>query len=241
MVLVLAACNALTGVTDLTTCPTCEDRPVLDAGSDARASLPEAAAPNDASVLPDALPIVDASQEADADAAPPIGCHGAVACERVVFVTSLSFTGNLGGIAGADAQCQSLAAASSQPRIQGHSFVAWVSTAATPATSRVVHGTLAYVRADGATVASSWDDLTDGNVQSGISNDENGNVRNGAGAWTGTTSGGANYAGGDCAAWTAGANGTKGVSGNVGGTGGGWSSGPLDDCNNTHALYCVEE
>jgi hypothetical protein len=27
----------------------------------------------------------------------------------------------------------------------------------------------------------------------------------------------------------------------VGGTGGGWSSGPLDDCNNTHALYCVEE
>lgn len=63
----------------------------------------------------------------------------------------------------------------------------------------------------------------------------------GVGAWTGTNSTGGNYSNAyDCSAWTVGAGATKGVTGNVGGNGSGWSGNQLEDCGNTHAIYCFE-
>lgn len=240
--LVLSACNALTGVSDLSTCPACDDGPDLDASVTGDAVLPEASKLDStmADARDSAMP-VDAGRDADADTGAPLGCQGAADCVRVMFVTSVAFNGNLGGIPGADAKCQALADVSNNARIKGRTFLAWVSTAAIPVTSRMTHGTQAYIRADSASIAANFSDLTNGDIQNGISVDENGGSRNGVGAWTGTNSGGATYAGSSCLDWMVGIAGTKGDFGNVGGNGGGWSSLTADDCDALHSLYCVEK
>jgi hypothetical protein len=243
--LALSACNALTGASDLTTCPTCEEPPELEGGAGVDARAPEAsmldgssADGRDSATLSDAG--TDATPHADAGADAGTGCRGAVACVRLAFATSASYTGDLGGIAGADAKCQALADASSLSILRGRTFRAWVSTSASAVTARMIHGTLPYVRTDGAQVASSWNDLTDNSLQNGIQYDENGGNRSGVGAWTGTTSGGATYAGTSCNDWTSGLAPNKGVTGNVGGSGNGWSGGGIDDCSTPHAIYCIE-
>jgi len=160
--LALSACNALTGVTDLSQCPTCEEAPGVDAGVAFDAKVTETSVLDGSS--PDArdgATTTDASKDADAEAGGPIGCQGATACVRIMFATSVGYTGNLGGIAGADAKCQALADASILAQVKGRTFLAWVSTTATPVAVRMSHGTLPYLRTDGITIASSFNDLTD--------------------------------------------------------------------------------
>jgi hypothetical protein len=243
--LALSACNALTGVSELSTCPSCDDTTELDAGVAADgARLPDAATTGDVAVADarDGATKIDATSDAaDAADAAPLGCEGALACVRVMFATSVGYTGNLGGIAGADAKCQALADVSTTTRVQRRTFVAWVSTAASPVTTRLAHGTLAYIRTDGVTIASSFTDLTDNSLQNGISLDENGGNRSGVGAWTATSSNGAGYSGNSCTDWTLAVLGIKGDTGNVGGAGNGWSAGGPDDCTSLHSLYCVEK
>lgn len=246
--LALSACNALTGAADLSTCPTCEDGAEVDSG----ATLD--AAPRETSVLDasssdarDAAgPAIDASKDAAKDAEAGIGCEGAAACVRVMFVTSTASTGNLGGIAGADAKCQALADNSPVARIKGRTFLAWVSTTASPVTTRMTHGTMAYIRPDNATIASSWADLVDGSLQNGISVNDLGAAHSGPGAgtgavWTATASSGAGYTGQSCLDWTSSLTGLRGDRGNLGGAGSGWSSSSSDDCSTQDNLYCVEK
>jgi hypothetical protein len=243
-VLALSACNALTGVSDLSTCPTCEDASGLDSGAAFDAKPTETSVLDSSTDAHDATTPLDASgtdADADADAGPGLGCQGAAACVRVMFATSTAFTGNLGGISGADAKCQALADVSTIARIKGRTFLAWVSTPALPVTIRMTHGTQTYIRSDGVPIASSFSDLTDNSLQNPISLDENGGNRSGAGAWTATNSGGAGYSGSSCQDWTSALFGGKGDTGNVGGNGSGWSAGGSDDCSTTHALYCVEK
>src|SRR6185369_16979862 len=47
---------------------------------------------------------------------------------RVVFLSSATYNGNMGGYAGADAKCQALAAA--VPALAPKTFAAWISTSA---------------------------------------------------------------------------------------------------------------
>ena len=242
MLLALSACNALTGVSELSTCPSCGDTAELDASVAADgAGLPEAA-PRDSS-MPDArdsATAVDSAADA-ADAAPKLGCLGTAFCARVVFASSVGYTGNLGGIPGADAKCQALADASAIARIRGRTFIAWVSTPSAPVAGRLAHGSLPYSRSDGAQIAANFTDLTDNSIQNPISFDENGGNRNNAGAWTGTTSNGAAFSGQNCADWTSAAFGDKGDTGNIGGSGNGWTASGSDDCDSLHSLYCVEK
>lgn len=239
----IAACNALTGVEELSPCTGCEldgALPVVDAANDVK--LPgrdSSTSPPDADQ--DSQVPVDAAHDADPEAATPLGCQGTVACTRVVFVTSQDYNGALGGIAGADAKCQALADQSPVARIKGHTFQAWVSTMATPVSARFTHGSQAYALATGTIVASDWTDLIKGTLQSGIDLDELNNVRNNSIAWTGTTSGNANYTGPSCSDWTTAVAGNKGVYGNVGGSGNGWSSNSNIDCLSANALYCFEK
>ena len=243
MLLALSACNALTGVSELSTCPSCGDLTELDASvSTDGGALPEVATRDSAIAdARDSATAVDSAVDSAADAAPTLGCQGTAICARVVFATSVGYTGNLGGIAGADAKCQALADASTIARIQGRTFVAWVSTPGSPVTLRLTHGSLPYTRSDGAMIAATFTDLTDNSLQAPISFDENGGNRNNAGAWTGTSSSGAGFSGQNCADWTSAAFGNKGDTGNVGGNGSGWSAGGSDDCTSTHSLYCVEK
>lgn len=76
-----------------------------------------------------------------------------------VFVTSTSQSGQLGGLSGADALCQTRANAGGL----GSTWKAWLSTSSVNAKDRVVDAT--YVRLDGVVVASNKADLTDGHPQ----------------------------------------------------------------------------
>ena len=75
---------------------------------------------------------------------------------RVVFVTSQTFTGELGGLAGADAKCQALADAAGLPG----TFMAWLSDETGSPSTRMTRSKGPYVLPDGTVVADSWDALT---------------------------------------------------------------------------------
>lgn len=236
-----AACNALTGVADLSPCATCEV--ALDG---------DASASNDAGHDgPGERPDVDADGPADGaivdapvpDAGASLGCQGAADCTRVVFVTSTTFAGNLGGVAGADAKCQALADLSPLARIKGHTFLAWLGTSTTSPSARFTHGTMPYVLAAGQVVAANWLDLTDGILTNGISVDELGTAHGSQTehAWDGTASNGGTI-GQSCMDWTAPAGALdKGRYGRVGDTGSGWSGAGDDDCGLANSLYCFEK
>src|SRR4051812_38795722 len=82
-----------------------------------------------------------------------------------VFVTSIQQNGNLGGLAGADAICQTRASFAGLPG----TYRAWLSTTAVDAEARFFHSTSPYVLTDGTTVvANNWDDLVDGTLAEAI-------------------------------------------------------------------------
>jgi hypothetical protein len=107
-----------------------------------------------------------------------------------MFVTSTAYFASLGGLAGADIKCND-AVASATARVLGRTFKAWLSSESESASSRLVHGTGAYVLADGTTiVADNWTDLTDGTLTIGIDQDEMGADASGQDVWTGTAADG---------------------------------------------------
>ncbi len=121
-----------------------------------------------------AVPPIDAAAVADTaapvDAARPV--DAAVVPHKVAFVTSQVYTGNLGGIAGADAKCQMLADAA---HLTG-SFRAWLGNATVSASSRLAHPTLPYLLVDGTMVAKDWSGLTSGLLMHAIDQTELGSA-----------------------------------------------------------------
>ena len=83
----------------------------------------------------------------------PPGCP---ALKRV-FVTSTRYTGDLGGIPGADEKCQSHADAAG---LAG-TFLAWISDGVDSPATRFARSAEPYVRTDGTKIAEDWDDLVD--------------------------------------------------------------------------------
>jgi cysteine-rich repeat protein len=90
---------------------------------------------------------------------------------RIVFVTSEIYTGNLGGLAGADAKCQSLADAAGLPG----NYMAWLSTGASSPSTRFMQSPNPYVLVNGTKVADDWADLTDEEIDHPIDTDQAGN------------------------------------------------------------------
>jgi hypothetical protein len=78
---------------------------------------------------------------------------------NLVFVTSTTQSGNLGGLAGADAICSTLAGNAGLPG----TFVALLSTSTVDARNRLA-GARGWVRPDGRVVADTIEDLFDGSV-----------------------------------------------------------------------------
>ena len=126
----------------------------------------------------------------------------------LVFVTSSTQDGNLGGLAGADAICQRSADAAG---LKG-SFKAWLSDSRQSAAQRLTHSSVAYVDTRGHVIASDWTDLTDGTLSRAITLDEKGydwDAQAGhcgiikwlARVWTATTASGS-AEGPFCADWT---------------------------------------
>src|SRR5690349_8427688 len=87
----------------------------------------------------------DATKDALQDTGPVSG--------KKIFVTSLDYTGNLGGTTGADGKC---AARATVANLAG-TYKAWISTTgADDAKTRLAHSTGAYVRVDGVPIANDW-------------------------------------------------------------------------------------
>lgn len=155
---------------------------------------------------------------------------------NLVFVTSGTYDGALGGLTGGDAICNSLAGAAGL----GGTFVAWLSDGTTDAKDRLT-GAGPFVGVQGFPIAADVADLTDGLVGS-ISRDENNQPVNVTGVWTGTHWDGTAY-GLDCVGWTSNTNGgsVRGRSGNKGTSGTSWTSFADASCFSKRHLYCFEQ
>lgn len=153
-------------------------------------------------------------------------------------------TGNLGGLAGADNLCQTLA----NTYIPGNTstYKAWLSSTTVSAASRLTHATVPYRnRID--IVANNWADLTDGTINAPInriiqSTTTCANCR----AWTNTSSNGTlvhNTMLDTCDNWTSSATNRFGRVGRAetGITDSQWTSFTSINCSNQHAIYCIEQ
>lgn len=158
-------------------------------------------------------------------------CFEALPYKRV-FLTSTTYTGNLGGLAGGDAKCQARADAAKL----GGTWRAWLSTATTSAADRIPDAE--YRLLDLSTVvATNKADLTDGTIAHNIDRDELG-VRRSSFVWTGTGNDGVTL-GNSCNGWLSQAmNIFLGKNEELDK----WSNaGTIGGCSNTLRLYCFEE
>jgi hypothetical protein len=165
---------------------------------------------------------------------------GACTPARRVFVSSATYTGNLGGASGADTTCGTLAMQAGL----GGSWMAWISDATTSPGQRFVKATVPYRMLDGTMLASSFGSLSAG-ISSAINIDEKGESLAGASSdgsktWTGTlTSGAVDKS--SCTGFTS-ASGTGEVGhctsmGTVG-----WTSAYTSEmCSVANHIYCFEQ
>jgi hypothetical protein len=173
--------------------------------------------------------------------------------EKTVFISSQSYEGNLGGLAGADAKCAALA---STAGLSG-TYAAWLSTSTVDAASRFGAPGATYSLVDGTLIANSLADLTDGTISAAIVLDENGAPANSR-AWTGTSPAGTacfQGSGGNCNLtspgndglvrtacedWTVAVAGSEAVTG-FAATNGAWTLEGDRACPDLHRLYCMEQ
>jgi hypothetical protein len=153
---------------------------------------------------------------------------------NVAFVTSTTSNGDLGGQAGADAECASLAAAASLPSA---TYKAWLSTSTLNAAAKL--GTArGFVRPDGQPFADQVSDIAAGNILNPLILDESGNNLAHQIVWTGTTDAGiaSPFACGD---WLIGTGESFGELGETTGGAGAWSDDASEtSCNALAHLYC---
>ncbi len=173
---------------------------------------------------------------------------------KKVFVSSVVFTGNLGGLAGADAKCAALALAASPP-LSG-TYKAWVADSGGSPATRFTHSTGPYVLVNGTVVADSWTSLTSGVLAHAINRTQNNGAAPTASAslcgsnqlvWSnvqsnGTVSGTIS----DCTQWTNGTAGNNSAEfGNSSKLTGQWTSycpvGGTGICNIAAPIYCFEQ
>jgi hypothetical protein len=210
---------------------------------DGAVQLPDGAvvdgAPGDSATLTDAADAADAG-----DQYVPPGCPGIAACPRYVFVTSDTVTFDLAEPAAAAAHCNVLAAASGIAKVSSRMFEAWVSTTGSPASLRLVHGTMAYRDVLDMVIANNWTDLTDGLLKRSVFINEKGAaIAASLPVWTGTGADGMLLLP-NCGDWLDSAPTAKATRGVVGATDVNWSAyvGFELTCPNTFArLYCIEK
>lgn len=161
--------------------------------------------------------------------------------ERTVFLTSEGYFANLDGIAGADARCQLEAEDADLPG----DFLAWISDSRTSPDERFNRDGGPWVLPNGALVATDWEDLTDGGLETPIDLDATGApVDNPLGAWTNTNWDGTAL-GADCEGWLSDAFDAQGFFGDIPSEGfGEWTAFGMPTafpCQNLFNLYCFEQ
>jgi hypothetical protein len=139
-----------------------------DTSDDASPSANDGAAEVGADVHVDAPPVDDEGSSGDVTQVSEAANDGALAdagadasleagpATHTVFVSSTVYDGNLGGLTGADAKCQTLATTAG---LAG-TYKAWLSDSTTSAASRLTHASGPYVLVDGTVVAQDWSHLS---------------------------------------------------------------------------------
>lgn len=176
-------------------------------------------------------------------------CPSFCNCDKIVFVSSQTYTGNLGGLEGADAKCQALADAANigYPR----KFKAWLSAAKAPkSTTEVSPNTrfdigqpYRYKRPDGKVVADSYAELVSGQLQNRIDVDEFGQTRHGT-VWTQTNFDGSatpNTESPGCQIFTTDDAKFSGSNGDNNYTDYRWTESERNFCNDTYHIYCFQQ
>jgi hypothetical protein len=156
---------------------------------------------------------------------------------KTVFVTSSTWGGNLGGVLGADAKCQSLADGAG---LSG-TYKAWLSSGAVSARERLTHSAFPYALVTGDKVADDWADLTDGTLDHAINVDQFGNAVTSNSVWTGTTTAGDEGFLWNCSGWYDAGPVMSGGYGRHDLSDGRWTNAQLDLCNVSNRLYCFEQ
>ncbi len=83
--------------------------------------------------------------------------------EKTVFVTSITFDGNTGGLAGADEKCQADADRPASIVPEG-TYLAWLSDGTDSPDTRFTKSSHPYILPDGTMIAEDSADLTDGSL-----------------------------------------------------------------------------
>lgn len=188
--------------------------------------------------------VEDGEECDDANRVAGDGCDNCVKEFRRVFVTSKVFTGNLGGLTGADQKCQDAADAAALPGL----YKAWLSVAGESPTERFVHSLVPYRQVDGVEIAKDWNDLTDEQLAAALVVSEfNGPAGTGMHScapivitvWTGTRASGSAVDGDYfCGDWIGSG---EGISGRGGATDSAWTQACIAKCEDQAALYCFEQ
>ena len=156
--------------------------------------------------------------------------------DKVVFITSTTTSGAIGGLAGGDAICAARAAAAG---LSG-TFLAWLGDGVNGPSTTFTQSTFPYVRTDGVTVANDWTDLTDSTLINPIDRNEFGTFVPISGVWTGVLPTGVTDVN-HCTSWTGVGLALAGLSNAISGD---WTnSGGAGLCDNVTVfrLYCFEQ
>ncbi len=224
MLAAMAGCNEVNGASDLAARGTAQPTPRVEppattAGTDLQAPV------GDAGVVPAGA---SGANDAGLRVVPARPTGG-----KFVFVTSTTGTGNLGGVAGADGRCVTLAKAAGL----GGNWAAWLSTfPSVNAGERVGGGPWFLV--NGTPVAASPIDLTIHALSHALDHDENGKTVGADFVWTGTLAGRGTSV--DCAAWSVDVGRERGDVGNSSLSDREWSQSDTNDCSSLRHLYCFE-
>ena len=168
------------------------------------------------------------------------GCSSACGRDRVAFVTSKTFQGDLSSIVGATTACR--AAAITAGLANGDGFRPWLSDDQSWPAMIFVHGKGRYRTVDGVTIADDWWDLTDGSLQAAISVDENGALIGSVPVFTNTSTLGAPISVEDhCEGWTSVFFPNVTHAGRSGETSDAWTDFDIAPCDANVRIYCFEQ
>lgn len=188
----------------------------------------------------------------DGEAACTSGCRWS---GRIVFVSSKTYTGALGGISGADLKCRTLAVAAGLEN--AFAFRAWLSDSDESPESRFQQIDLTdapYVRLDGRIVAADFSELIELGPRTGIALTEQGEAIFEGFVWTNTTAFGQTFsATNHCSEWSSegpflqaqfGVNAVELETGplwDAWRTNRFWTSFASQECQTSRRLYCFED
>lgn len=172
-------------------------------------------------------------------------CNGAGSCSlhaKRVFISSDSYSGDLGGLTGADQSCQALADFS----VLNGIWKAWLSDSVTNVNDRFTHSNYPYILIDETTkIADDWTGLTTSGLLAIINKNEKNKIVSNSNVWTNTNNDGLSVYNNPifiCNDWNIKNKRITAVFGkNNLYTTAQWSNFNLATCNTQRRLYCFEQ